>query len=91
MAPYGSVRLKHCDSVQSIYELTGRQFQVLELRCGSRELTIAGVAQEMNITPHTVKNHGTDILRRLGVQSFNGACREYGRETGVPGLRPGEV
>lgn len=72
--------------------LTPRQREIVELRCGPNELTYEGAAAAMGIARHTVRSQCSDILLRLGVRSFNGVCREYGRRLDDPdALRPERV
>lgn len=64
-----------------IADLTPRERAVVIHRCGPMELSQQETARVMGITEHTVKNHGTAIIRKLGVISFHGVCRVYGEQT----------
>jgi len=64
-----------------IADLTPREQDVVRHRCGPMELTRDETARVMGITEQTVKNHGTAIIRKLGVISFYGVCRLYGEQT----------
>jgi len=46
-------------------ELTGREFEVLELLCD--ELTTAAIAERLSISAVTVRRHSSEIVRKLGV------------------------
>lgn len=60
--------------------LTLRELDVLHARCGDEEHTIEGAAAVLGVHRKTLQNIGTRIIAKLGVVSFNGACRVYGEE-----------
>jgi DNA-binding NarL/FixJ family response regulator len=47
-------------------ELTGREFEVLELMCDG--LTNRLIADRLSISPVTVRRHSSEIVRKLGVR-----------------------
>lgn len=72
--------------IRRIADLTPREQEVVACRCGECELTMMETADAMFINRNTVKNHGTAIIRKLGVRSFHGVCRMYGEENAWRGM-----
>lgn len=72
---------------------TARQREILELRC-VRGLSVADAASALSISPLTVRNQVTAMIRRTGCRSFAQTCYRHGlAATGprVPIMRPQDV
>lgn len=74
--------------------LTPRQQEIVLLRC--REgLSGKETAKRLYLSPQTVKNHVTQILRRTGATAVDQLCYRVGYETGqlnaVPVMRPEHI
>lgn len=72
--------------------LTARQQEIVHGRCQLGE-SIDECAYRLGVTRNTVRNHSTDILRRLGMRSFYEVCTQYGRQDGageIPAARPND-
>lgn len=76
--------------IVGIGDLTARQRDVLDGRCLGG-LTNAEIAYRLGISVQTVKNHVTDIRRRLDRPSMYQVCYEYGQERHVDAQRPEQV
>ena len=61
-----------------IDRLTNRQREIVQLRC-TEDLTWDEVALRLGVRPHTIKNHMTKILRKVGRSSSSGICFDFGR------------
>ena len=86
-------RFRHkLPAVVGIAGLTARQRQIVLLRCVD-ELTIPETAAQLGLTPSTVKNHATMIMRKTGHIAITGVCYELGtgQQTRFDALRPDEV
>lgn len=74
--------------------LTRRQAEIVVLRC-RQGMTNAQVAAALGLSPQTVKNHVTAVLRKLGAVGVDQVCYRAGYAAGlregVPGLRPDYV
>ena len=60
--------------------LTTRQIEILDL-LSVPGATQASVADELGISPQTVKNHLTMVYRTMGVRSFGQAIRMHRKQT----------
>jgi len=65
-------------------ELTPRQREVL--RCLAQGMSRGEVAAELGLSPHTVRTHVQEVLRKAGVHSTLAALARA-REVGFPGPR----
>jgi DNA-binding NarL/FixJ family response regulator len=59
-------------------ELTGREWEVLELMCGG--LTGPEIARRLGLSPVTVRRHTGEIVRKLGVEDRGAAIALAERE-----------
>lgn len=73
--------------------LTERQQEIVAARCDSGE-TVDECAYRLGIAQQTVKNHVSDIIRRLEVISFYQVCTLYGKQDErfyIPATDPKDV
>jgi two-component system, NarL family, response regulator DegU len=62
------------------HELSQREKEILELIC--REMTMREIAARLSLSEHTVRNHRTNIMEKIGVQNTVGLVR-YAYESGL--------
>lgn len=75
-------RAKDRESHSFVDELTPRQFEVLECLAGG--LNRSQIAERLRLSPHTVRTHIHEVLRKAGVHSALAALA-LARETGYLG------
>lgn len=62
--------------------LKPRELEVVELRCGPRELNTKEAAAALGLSRHTANTHSRRVIRKLGAKTFYGVCERYGEEEG---------
>jgi DNA-binding NarL/FixJ family response regulator len=70
--------VRRVSATQSCYDLTKREYEVLNLLAGG--LRNREIAEKLNITERTVKNHVTQIISKLGVKSRTEAVTQALRD-----------
>jgi DNA-binding NarL/FixJ family response regulator len=68
-----------------LQDLTAREREILGLICrGSRD---ADIGAELNLSPHTVRNHVASLYRKLGINRRSDVVI-WARERGLDGIGP---
>ncbi|MBX2969149.1 MAG: response regulator transcription factor [Cyclobacteriaceae bacterium] len=60
--------------------ITDREKEILHLIC--KELTIKEIAQRLNLSEHTVRNHRTNLMEKIGAENAIGLVR-FAYESGL--------
>lgn len=61
------------ETAYTFHDLSKRQQEIIKLRCRN-DLSIAATAAILDRSTHTVKNHCSEAIRKLGLNSFQGVC-----------------